>query len=74
MCEVCHQTPCRAGCPNASEPKMVMRCSKCMMPFQPGDRHFQGLCEECLDDMRTPDWLKLFGEKFETVKEDYGWT
>lgn len=35
-----------------------------------GDKHYEGICKECLDDMDTYEWLDLFGENLREVKGD----
>lgn len=70
MCSICRQTPCHPGCPNAPEPHPAAYCRKCGEPMYAGDRHYDGICRECLDDMDTTGWLELFGEKLEEIEEE----
>lgn len=67
MCDICRQAPCHPSCPNAPEPEPVMRCSKCGEGLYAGDRHYEGICERCLGDMDTSEWLGLFGEKIREI-------
>lgn len=56
MCEVCHMTPCPAGCPNAAEPPVVYHCYKCDAEIWEGDEFYRidgvPYCESCIDDAR----------------------
>lgn len=70
MCEICHSIPCHSACPNAQAQVPVMRCRKCREPLYEGDKHYEGICKECLDDMDTYEWLELFGENLREVKGD----
>lgn len=69
MCEICMMMPCHSRCPNASEPVPAAYCRKCHDPLFVGDRHFDGICEACLDEMETSGWLELFGEYLKEIKE-----
>lgn len=71
MCSVCMSVHCHPRCPNAPEPTAVFRCSKCGEGILDGDRYFDSsdgkICEECLDDMTTGEFLGLFGERLATA-------
>lgn len=66
MCSICWQAPCHPRCPNAPEEKPVAYCRRCHGSLFTGDKHFDGICEECLADMNPSQWLELFEE---TLKE-----
>lgn len=74
MCEICRRIPCASGCPNAPEPKPVEYCYICEEGIYPGDQFFSTpdgcVCEECLDNFTTYDWLELMGEKLDTAEEE----
>lgn len=69
MCEICRNNPCLSSCPNAPDPKPVARCIYCESPLYVGDKHFRGVCEDCLNDLTASEWLELIGEELETVWE-----
>lgn len=70
MCSVCWQTPCNPRCSNASEPKPSVYCRKCGKPMYAGDKHYDDICEDCLNDMDTTEWLELFGENMKEIEEE----
>lgn len=71
MCSVCLQNPCHPRCPNAPDPEPAAYCRVCGEPLYVGDKHFDGICMDCLEEMTVSDWLELFGENIEEVKEEY---
>lgn len=73
MCGICRQVPCHPRCPNAPEPKPAASCRKCGGLMYIGDRHYDNICEDCLDDMDTSEWLGLFGEDMEEIEEANAW-
>lgn len=77
MCAICRQIPCHPRCPNAPEPKPVMRCQKCGDGIMAGDRALEmpngAICEFCLDNMDTSEWLELFDERLTVIQEDQRW-
>lgn len=73
MCSVCRQSPCHPRCPNAPEPAPVAYCRICYEPLFAGDKHYDGICKGCLDDMDTEEWLELFGEDMKEIKEERPW-
>lgn len=69
MCSVCRQIPCHPRCPNAPEPKPVMRCAECGDGIYAGDDYYDigdgsGICKECIEDKSTSELMDLFGEQF----------
>lgn len=70
MCSICLQSPCHSRCPNAPEPQPAAYCKSCGEPLYIGDKHFDGICKDCLDDMGTRDWLELFGEHLMEIEEE----
>ncbi|WP_283682736.1 hypothetical protein [Parablautia sp. Marseille-Q6255] len=70
MCSLCLQSPCHPRCPNTSEPKPVLYCRKCRKGMCVGDKHYDGICKECLDDMCADEWLELFEESMEMIEEE----
>lgn len=71
MCDYCHQTPCNARCPNA-EPHIVFYCERCENPIYPGERYAAVcdaiICEDCLSDMTSAEWMNLAGGEKRTAK------
>lgn len=67
MCSICLQVPCHPACPNAPEQKPVMQCSKCGDALYVGEKHYEGICERCLEEMDASEWLELFGEKMKEI-------
>ncbi len=70
MCMVCRQYPCNPGCPNAPEPRPLLRCRQCGAGLYGGDKHFEGICEECLSMYSVTEWLEMFGEDLEEVEDE----
>ena len=68
MCELCRQYPCNSRCPNAPEPKPVMRCDECGEGIFEADEYFDtgkgAICKECMDEKSSSEILELLGEKF----------
>lgn len=73
MCSICWQTPCHPRCPNAPEPEPAAYCRKCNEPLFVGDKQYDGICEACIDDMNTSEWLELFGENMKEIEEEEPW-
>lgn len=73
MCSICGQMPCHPRCPGATEPSAAAYCRRCGTPLFAGDKHYDGICETCLDDMDTSEWLKLFGTNMEEIEEEDSW-
>lgn len=74
MCEICRQAPCHSRCPNALEPRPLAYCSECGEGMFAGDKHFNGICEECLKEMGPAGVLRLFDESLEELEEEDGET
>ena len=74
MCSMCLSSPCRQGCPNASEPIPVHTCRKCGSGIYEGEKYFDALegavCEECLSDMAMEEILKMCGEELQTAERE----
>lgn len=70
MCEICHQSPCMPGCPNAPEPPGFV-CKRCGETITEGESYFEAYdgkyCEDCLWDMTPPEILNLVSEEMSTV-------
>lgn len=69
MCSVCFQTPCHPRCPNAPEPRPLMRCAECGEGIYEGDDYYDtgdgsGICRECMEDKSTAELMGLFGESY----------
>lgn len=55
MCEICHETPCLSGCPNAPVGKDRFICAWCDNPiFEDGYYLIDGepVCSDCVEDCR----------------------
>lgn len=56
MCEVCRQTPCCSGCPNA-EPTRICICEMCGEDIYEGETMYviddYKYCENCIDQCKT---------------------
>lgn len=52
MCDICRQSPCPPGCPNAPEPRAIYVCSGCDQDIYEGEDvyHIMGeqFCESCI--------------------------
>lgn len=72
MCEVCRQAPCHPRCPNALEPRPLAYCNECGEGMFAGDKHFNGICEECLNEMGAAGVLRLFDESLEELEDEDG--
>lgn len=70
MCSVCNQIPCHPRCPNAPNLVPVKKCKLCGEPMYVGDKHYDGICEECLKDMSPSEWLEMFGENLRELEEN----
>jgi len=70
MCMVCRQYPCDSRCPNAPEEKPLLICKQCGAELYQGDKHFRGICEECLSMYSVTEWLEMFGEDLEEVEDE----
>ena len=77
MCAICRQIPCNPRCPNAPEPVPVVYCRMYGNGIMEGSRGLEMpngvICEDCLDNMDTSDWLELFDERLTVIKEDQKW-
>lgn len=55
MCEICYNSPCLAGCPNAEE-VVVHYCCECGEPIYEGDYFYEingePWCAECIHNCR----------------------
>lgn len=67
ICMGCHITYCDPRCPDAPQPKVIARCSKCGDEIHEGDRLFQfrsdTFCELCADEMSLQDLAEWYGEQ-----------
>ncbi len=75
MCAECLSSPCRTGCPNESERKIISSCGRCSDAIFAGDEYWSNpdgepLCESCVDDMTTKELLEYLGYELRTVGED----
>lgn len=70
MCSICLQTPCDSRCPNALERKPALYCERCGEPLFAGDRHYSSICESCLDELSTAEWLALIDAEMEEIGEE----
>ena len=72
MCSLCLKTPCDSRCPNAPEPKPVVKCKRCNVGIFEGEKFYDSekgpICEDCMDDMTVSEMLEMFGEKL-TIAE-----
>ena len=54
MCEICHQTFCPSGCPNAPEPPVFAECDSCGTEIYDGNEYYEingcNYCEDCVSD------------------------
>ncbi|MCI9545366.1 MAG: hypothetical protein HFH60_01555 [Lachnospiraceae bacterium] len=73
MCEICRQAPCHPRCPNALEPSPLAYCSECGEGMFEGDKHFHGICKECLNEMGPAGVLRLFDESLEELEDENEW-
>ena len=55
MCELCHETPCLPGCPNAPVDKSRLICAWCDEPIF-DDQYFsidgEPVCSDCVEECR----------------------
>ena len=60
-CELCHQFPHAAGCPNAPEPEVVCVCDVCGAEICKGDLYYAKdvtcICDDCAN--RRAAWYVL---------------
>lgn len=72
MCEICMQSPCPAGCPNADEPQKVYTCEECKDGILEGEEYVlleDGFFHfECLYNMSVKEIVKACGYKVETAE------
>lgn len=71
MCSMCLTSPCNPRCPNAPEPVAVKICSRCSAGILEGEEYLDSdngsICEECLSDMTTKEYLDFVGEELATA-------
>lgn len=52
MCEICRQSMCPSGCPNAPEPPVYTECDECDESIYDGDEYYaigdRNYCESCV--------------------------
>lgn len=57
MCEICKQSPCPSGCPNADEPKSAKLCAWCDGELFVGDDIYkvngEDICTDCIESCKT---------------------
>lgn len=57
MCEICRQSICPSGCPNAPDPPVFGECVECGELILVGDDYYDFFgdpyCEKCVDNMRV---------------------
>lgn len=74
MCADCMMSVCSSRCPNAPEPKSVYTCCMCGYGIFEGDKYFDGpegyVCETCIDDMSSKEFMEMIGEKFSIAKKE----
>ncbi len=78
MCADCMMSVCSSRCPNAPEPKSVYTCCMCGYGIFEGDKYFDGpegyVCETCIDDMSSKEFMEMIGDKFSIAKkEEQAW-
>ena len=57
MCEICLQSPCASGCPNAEEDYPEERCDLCGAHIYRGETYYKFdngdvWCEDCIFDIQ----------------------
>lgn len=71
MCSICLSIPCHPRCPNAPEPIAVKTCSICSAGIMEGEEYLDSdkgpICENCLSDMTTKEYLDFVGERLATA-------
>lgn len=52
MCEICRQSICPSGCPNAPDPPLFAKCEACGAEIYDGDEYYKiddhKYCESCV--------------------------
>lgn len=56
MCDICLQTPCASGCPNATPEKVMFTCEMCGEDIVKGETYYEfwevQVCESCVASAR----------------------
>ena len=72
MCQICMQTICPAGCPNAEDDKPVHKCAECEGDIWYGQRYFNSykgpVCYSCLKEKTVLELAELFEVELEKAE------
>lgn len=74
MCDICRQTPCHPGCPNAPDPPAVHTCKLCGEAIRVGDDYYEMdgefYHEECFEDNAVKILMDECGAMKGVAEED----